>query len=233
MPMQPDQPPSLPSASEAEAARLTARRRFACAGLAAPIILGTLASKPVLGQTGAPYNCTISGQVSGNVSGPADVNCATLGFTPAHWAGTESWPLGFARGGTPNGNCSLAEGRTLRARRSARRSDKPSHTARRAPPHSARYCLHHSRLSGSPEQCHNVSGAAHEPVASEDMVLGRQAVASLLNAYQNPSTYPLTATAVVNLFNEVWQTGSFQFNSTTTWTRTQVIFYLASLNGTS
>lgn len=50
------------------------RRRLAKGGLAAPIVLATLASKNALA---APYHCTISGQLSGNVSprGDAGESC--------------------------------------------------------------------------------------------------------------------------------------------------------------
>jgi hypothetical protein len=63
--------------------------------------------------------------------------------------------------------------------------------------------------------------------------LGRQVVASLLNAYAQGSTYPLTAAGVVDMFNEVWSTGQYRVNSTASWSRAQVIAYLQSVNGTS
>ncbi len=68
------------------------RRRLAKGGLAAPIVLGTLLSRPVLGA--APHNCTISGQMSGNVSTHVQGVCSTLGRSPSYYAGiTPSlWP---------------------------------------------------------------------------------------------------------------------------------------------
>jgi hypothetical protein len=42
------------------------RRRLTRGGLSIPVVLATLGSRPVLGA--APYNCTISGQMSGNTS---------------------------------------------------------------------------------------------------------------------------------------------------------------------
>jgi hypothetical protein len=53
------------------------RRRLTKAGLAVPAVLGTLASKPVLAAV--PWKCTVSGQVSGNVSGHAMETCTSLG----------------------------------------------------------------------------------------------------------------------------------------------------------
>ncbi len=53
------------------------RRRLAKGGLAAPVVIGTLLSRPVLGAT--PWKCTVSGQLSGNVSGHETETCAALG----------------------------------------------------------------------------------------------------------------------------------------------------------
>ena len=64
------------------------RRRLTRGGLAAPVVLGTLLSRPVLGA--APYNCTISGQLSGNVSSHGTpINCKTLGLSPGFWKKSE------------------------------------------------------------------------------------------------------------------------------------------------
>lgn len=53
------------------------RRRFTKAGLVTPVVLATLASKPVLG---ASYNCTVSGKLSGNTSSPHETgNCVVSG----------------------------------------------------------------------------------------------------------------------------------------------------------
>src|SRR4030095_6701924 len=52
------------------------RRRLAKGGLAIPVVLSTLGSRPVLGQV--PYICTMSGKASGNTSHPGtQVDCAT------------------------------------------------------------------------------------------------------------------------------------------------------------
>lgn len=70
------------------------RRRFTKTGLGAGAIIATLASQPVLGA--APYNCTISGHASGNVSthGP-EASCA-IGQSPDYWkTQTSNWPAPF------------------------------------------------------------------------------------------------------------------------------------------
>lgn len=60
------------------------RRRLTQAGLAAPVVLATLASKNALAAT--PYNCTVSGMLSGNTSSHGTpVPCNTLGVSPGCW----------------------------------------------------------------------------------------------------------------------------------------------------
>jgi len=85
-PIEPKDQDSLPQIDEQ-------RRRLSKGGLAAPIVLGTLLSRPVLGA--APYNCTISGQLSGNTSSHGEpVPCNTLGKSPGYWgnrAEVKSW----------------------------------------------------------------------------------------------------------------------------------------------
>jgi hypothetical protein len=80
------------------------RRRLAKGGLAAPIVLGTLLSRPVLGA--APYNCTISGQMSGNVSSHGEpVSCRSLGVSPGYWMNHEAWPTPYVFGAPAAGQC--------------------------------------------------------------------------------------------------------------------------------
>ena len=65
------------------------RRKLTKAGLVAPVIM-TLASTPVWGA-----NCTMSGQMSGNLSNPAD-DCGGQGCTPGFWCNSEgSWHPDF------------------------------------------------------------------------------------------------------------------------------------------
>jgi hypothetical protein len=81
------------------------RRRLAKVGLAAPVVMGTLLSRPVLGAP--PHHCTISGQMSGHGSPRFgdDIECNTLGDTPTTWAGTSTWPEPFVAGKPPVGSC--------------------------------------------------------------------------------------------------------------------------------
>jgi hypothetical protein len=72
------------------------RRRLTKAGLAVPAVLGTLASRQVLGDVA--YNCTPSGQISGNMSRPGAADCGEQGVSPTVWAGTQSWPAPYVAG---------------------------------------------------------------------------------------------------------------------------------------
>jgi hypothetical protein len=74
----------------------TARRRLTRAALAGPVVLGTLASKQALANSTIPYQCTISGQISGTASArPGDgVDCHTLGRSPGFWQNhTACWGI--------------------------------------------------------------------------------------------------------------------------------------------
>ena len=66
------------------------RRRLAKSGLAAPIVLATLASKNALASPA--YRCTISGQLSGNTSAPRDPNASCdLGPSVADLRADSGW----------------------------------------------------------------------------------------------------------------------------------------------
>lgn len=72
-----------------------ARRRLTRAALAGPVVLGTLASKQALGGT-IPYQCTISGQISGTASArpSGNVDCHELGRSPGFWKNhTACWGI--------------------------------------------------------------------------------------------------------------------------------------------
>jgi len=66
------------------------RRRLAKGGLAIPVVLSTLGSRPVFGE--AAYNCTIPGQMSGNASAPGPPVVCAIGDAPTTYlanGGTE------------------------------------------------------------------------------------------------------------------------------------------------
>lgn len=81
------------------------RRSLTKTGLLAPVVLATLASKPVLGAV--PWKCTISGQLSGNVSGHEGETCTLVGKSLTDWQ--TSYPLAAA---SPTSLVSLFSGLT-------------------------------------------------------------------------------------------------------------------------
>jgi hypothetical protein len=102
-----DLPPSPQDAAEAATASgvqppavSRSRRRLVRGGAAAPVLLGSLFSKPVLG---AGYICTVSGHASGNASAHLmGIDC-NVGDSPAEWLGRRhAWPELFVKGGLPN-----------------------------------------------------------------------------------------------------------------------------------
>jgi hypothetical protein len=216
------------------------RRRLARAGVAAPaVVLGTLASQPVLGST-TRYWCTISGKLSGNVSNHAnELNCKSLGKAPDYWK-TNSWPSPYVRGNLSNGACNFtggspagtlfngwnADGATLSAGfRMASVSGACKIIDATDPTFGAA-----TKNATMLQVLYTGSGLNDTPIAS----LGRATVASLLNARQfggQYGSYPLTESQIIAMFNAVYLGGTYQVNPTVQWTRDDVRTYFESLYG--
>jgi len=229
-----DQSPGAPSKPDVVSSKLAARRKLTRAGLATPVVLGTLVSKPVLGQ--APYNCTISGQVSGNVSSPGNADCSVLGRSPSDWLLTTTWPAnsGLVRGDLPNDQCNytghLVQGtlfsstfaEAFRISETGQGNDQACSVFAYDQPG-------YDVATGGSATMLQVLNSASDVFDGKH--LGRAIVASLLNAYEFTGTYPLTPTLVVNIFNQVRAQGYFVVNSSVPWDRRRVIEYLESLWG--
>ncbi len=179
------------------------RRRFAKG--AAPVLLGTLASKPVLG---AEYICTVSGHASGNASAHAtnDLVC-DVGNDVTYWL-TNDWPGGFVKGGLPDSDnaCSFtpAQGTLFK--------DVTSGGATLA-----NVFFYRSATQTNP--CRTVfdltpsGGQLSRPASlyqvlartgsGEQFRLGRATVASLLNAASPAISYPISAQRIIEMFNAV------------------------------
>lgn len=219
-------------------ARLMGRRRFTRAGMAAPVVLGSLISKPVLATgTNPPYNCTMSGQMSGNMSThPGTVDCKTLGRSPGYWK-NHAWPSGFVAGDLPNSLCSFTgvvkgtffNGFTLG-------SSVLGNAFKRASINSACQVIdaresNYSTVGNSKAtmmQVLNTGGGLNDTSLK---ALGRATVASLLNSVAFAPTYPLTSAQVIAMFNAVFMGGNYQVNATTQWNADQVKTYFESLYG--
>ena len=228
------------------------RRRLTRGGLAAPVVLGTLLSRPVLGA--APYNCTISGQLSGNTSSHGDpVVCATLGRSPGYWRQDQKdWPAGLTYGSgmidgsfkpiaIPTGD-EDTEGTLLTTAGFAKAFEVKEETL----------TTNVTTGRGNNKQTKTITETVYKIVSYPDasggnatllqivaaggndnklVSLGRAAVASLLNAHQFAPDYPLTPGQVVEMFNAVYMGGKYQINATTAWDQDQVMAYFESLYG--
>jgi hypothetical protein len=203
-----------PIASESRPKINEQRRRLAKGGLAAPIVIGTLLSRPVLGA--APHNCTISGQMSGNVSTHGTpVDCNTLGRSPGYWK----------ENGVPAQTGIVFN--TVFADAYSFKQKNPT-TVVLAKPGEAGF-------AANPTLLHVLQSAVGMRPNFNYPALGRAAVACYLNAlYGAPGNlpwpdFPLKPSDVVEMFNAVYAGGSYQVNPTTSWNATQVETYFKSL----
>lgn len=219
-----------------------ARRKFARAGVAAPVVLGSLVSKPVL-ATGTgdrpPYHCTISGKMSGNFSAhPDTVNCKTLGRSPGYWKTHAGWPGGLTPGSLPKNDCSFYSSQPAGTYFDGLSVGGASFTNafRRKSVSSVCEVIDRRQSAWSTTlgkatllQVLSTGGGVND---TELKALGRATVASLLNSIAFAPTYPLTPAKVINMFNAVAPSGGkVQINATTWWDAAQVKAYFESLYG--
>jgi hypothetical protein len=206
------------------------RRRLAKGGLAAPVVIGALLSRPVLGA--APHKCTISGQLSGNVSTHGTtVLCSSLGQTPAYYAGIapSSWPnaaTDFLNNGSPRAFADTPFSRSPKFADAFERYNTANNNTGVATVldvlqgdwdlNNANRTLR-VRLTGGFD---TANGKA----------LGMEAVAAYMNA-ADQTKYPITQQDVVAMFNSVIVlNGLYHYSSTVTWNASQVLAYFRSLH---
>lgn len=187
------------------------RRRLAQGGLALPVVLATLASKPVLGA--APYNCTISGALSGNTSTHGqDVPCSALGLSPGYWKNHDyDWRVVMPGAAF---NSVFADAYWW--------ISKNANAVELCP---AQY----QNCTPDPTLMQVLNSTAGMRPNLNYPAFARAAVASLLNAYKFAPDYPLTPDQVVAMFNAVYLGGSYEINPTTSWGPGQVMIYFESL----
>lgn len=204
------------------------RRRFT-RGLAAPVLLGTLASQPVLGQS--LYHCTPSGQWSGNISHRSTFECGSLGMSPEEWLATDDWSP-YDKGDLP--------ARTAGNSRKFTGQNTPGTSFNSV--FGGNYYFAAADGSGGSKSCKIVTTAG---TGSDDHLatlrevlewspdeLGREAVVALLNA-SNPGDqgFPITPQRVIHMFKDVVATGAYYPMSSSMhgWNRDTVIAYWKSL----
>lgn len=213
---------------------VVSRRHFTRAGLSGSVVLGSLASKPVLGAS-STYHCTVSGQVSGNLS-RAEINCATIGNGRQQWLDETSW-LPIIKGTLSNPNsCAFGSGRSrgTNFNRYSPGGGVPA-LVNAFFARSGGGCTISTDSSSDPRRATMLEVLNTNPVVSpfdnEQFQLGRATVISLLN-YNSVTNYPVTAHTIIAMFNATFNGGSYQVvvgSITVPWNRTRVIQYLSSL----
>jgi hypothetical protein len=206
-------PISKPTAGQPDASR----RRFAKAGLAAPVVLATLASKPVLGAV--PWKCTISGKVSGNMSGHESEVCSNLGSSPGTWAGNA--------GGWPNcgyffSTCPVTSPVTQAL------LFKQTPASAGLPKFADVFWNNTGTVDATVWDV--IIGSVTSKNAYATATLGMEAVAALLNAMQFGTAYPVPSGDVVNIFNSAATTGSYTTEFGEVWSVADVVTYFQSLH---
>jgi hypothetical protein len=203
------------------------RRRFTRAGLSGTVVLGSLASKPVLG---AEYVCTLSGHTSANASAHLidNVNCAA-GYTWEYWASVDKsvWPI--AKGSLPNHpNCNFNS--------SGINANPPGQVFNGFGGLLPTFYYETANNSGCDVLITGTAAASMfqvlmSPDLSDLFELGRETIASLLNALKFPS-YPVSQSRIVEMFNKVQPLGGMYLveGANLPLTRLGVIEYFQKIN---
>lgn len=199
------------------------RRSLTKTGLLAPVVLATLASKPVLG---ADWKCTISGQVSGNMSGHESEVCSTLGNSPAIWDDdATTWPeraYFFTNLTFPGPRNALPFKDVPATTTLVPFADVFSKKSPAAPNASV-----WDVIIGNVEVKSGFLATAE---------LGQEAVAALLNSLDGTKGYPAYTVSkfdVIDIFNKVATTGSYTpENSTKPWSVDDVVRFFRTLHTT-
>lgn len=180
-----------------------ARRRLIKSALGTPVVLSSLASKPVLGGT---HGCGPSnvGSPTPNSHSPA-VNCSAQGLSATYWkSSTTQWPSQIKKSKDSYGKATAFNG--FLGLRDAFSKNKQGGGTRPA--------------------------TMYEVLTSDDpsSALGRATVVSLLNAYARPSSYPVTPAQIVLMFNAASTNQDYPIGSgSAKLTPQQVLSYLESL----
>jgi hypothetical protein len=195
----------------------------------------------------APHNCTISGQISGNVSTHLQGDCSRLGVSPGFWK-NRAWS-DFVRGSVlgsgqglkidpnnpaPPGNPSLvgtlfrnvSQGGSSFADVYRRRFDSTHNKWVRVDPDDLAF---NSAIPMTALEVLNLGNGMTSPPFPG---LGREAVAALLNAIDPlySANFPLTPAQVIEMFNATVNGGSYEVATGIHWYAVDMRDYFASLH---
>jgi hypothetical protein len=194
------------------------RRRLTKSGLAAPIVLATLASKNALAAPA--YHCTISGKLSGG-STHSTIDSCDLGPTVADLKGGAGW-------GSVN---KTAEFRSVFTDVYWKDSDGNLRNKPLSPPISGPGVF---PVAATFNDVITIDGtdSGNPP---HDVELGRLAIAVYVGWVDKGADYPLTLDQIKNMFSSAFNQTSYSYpdsiNPKTTLTRDQVVSYFKFLTG--
>ncbi|MCU0840888.1 MAG: hypothetical protein MUC79_04095 [Thiobacillaceae bacterium] len=197
------------------------RRRLAKAGLAAPAVLGVLASRPVLGNS--LHHCTPSGHISGFASPRPDAAPCNVGNSVSHYAGSLSnWPEEFKtlEGKTRLFKESPAGAGLVLFADAYQRSDGAAATV-------------WDVLKGYPVDDVGNLIPGLTLVAKKntvDIELGQQALAACMNAFK-VLNFPIQPQTAVKMFNGVLDDGTDNVTDTNSWNYVELKAYFQTLQG--
>lgn len=209
------------------------RRRFAKGGAAAPVVLGSLLSKPALATQ--PYNCTVSGQMSGNASPrPGKVDCKTIGKSPGYWKNAGTWPAGTLKGNSPTAACSFGgnKGTVFGGFASGGQTLIDAFRYKAEASGCNTYGLRDSAFASCTSKATMLQVLNSPGGLNDTMIyaLGRATVATILNSLNVGTDYPITVAQAIKMFNAVAPLGGkYQVNATVSWDANQVMAYFQSL----
>lgn len=198
------------------------RRKITKGGLAVPVVLATLTSKQVLG---AAHNCTVSGQVSGNVSTHAQGDCKTLGVSVSGWSVLSEWyPCSYFFSTCPGASAATA----YLFMNTPAKSDWPKFVD-----------AYLKNGTSKPTVVEVMNGTTTRPAvtitpkARASVELGQEAIAALLSslrATKGYPTYPVSAVDVVEMFNAIASAGVYNTEFGERWYHDDVLNYFKMLH---
>lgn len=206
--------------------------------MAAPVVIGTLLSRPVLG---APYhNCTISGQMSGNVSTHEQGDCSISGNSPSYYAGTQpsSWPdatTDFLNGnGDPRNFKNTPYSQSPRFSDAYEKEKIAGNDTANNPIGEINPASVWDVLAGFVVNTNTGGQNSNRVLRAKsgfvtDLALGQEAVAAYMNAFDQ-TKFPITKSEVVAMFNAVVVTGGIYDPLGVNWDASQVLTYFRSLH---
>lgn len=224
------------------------RRNLAKGGMVAPVVLASLASKQVLGAS--PYSCTVSGQLSGNVSSHVQTVCSSLGTAPSDYLALppSQWPTGSGANDWivildvpnyfPNTPASLFySSHFVDAYEKQRLSGAGDHNK---PPYVAPFPSANVRdvLAGFATKSDGSQDFTWVYRARTgyvtDLALGREALAAYMNSINGSKSwpaYPIAPKDVIAMFNAVVKVGgTYNIAPGVSWSATEVLAYFRSLH---